>query len=129
MYAAATLLLVAVVSLMTTATGVTDAATLRYHVLEELGPGPAFVGDILADSAEVKSIKILPRARFSVLARKRDSDPFQLTPQPHKLCFCYIVYLFCFIYHLLLNKVAQYLFQILKCDRSFLNYAISGYQK
>jgi len=100
MYAAATLLLVAVVSLMTTATGVTDAATLRYHVLEELGPGPAFVGDILADSAEVKSIKILPHARFSVLARKRDSDPFQLTPEPHDcvfviLCICFVLFATC----------------------------------
>ena len=56
--------LVVVVSLLTTMDVV--RATLRYHILEEVGPGSIFVGDVLADSG-VREMMSHDDVRFAVL--------------------------------------------------------------
>jgi len=63
MYPASRLLVV--VSLLTTADVI--SATLRYHVLEEVGPGSIFVGDVLADSGVGRRTTSGDQLRFAVL--------------------------------------------------------------
>lgn len=56
--------LLVVISVLTTMDVV--RATLRYHILEEVGPGPIFVGDVLTDSG-VRELMSRDDPRFAVL--------------------------------------------------------------
>lgn len=60
-------MLVAVLIVLTTTTTDVVCATLRYHILEEVGPGSIFVGDVATDSGLVEMLSRRDDVRFAVL--------------------------------------------------------------